>query len=230
MFRLFAGDRGDRATGRRRIVTVLVSIAIHTVIIAAVVVVPILYFTDQLPAPHEILSAFVQSAGPITPPPPPPPPPQAGATATPKAVPTTGRTPLPTVTPAAAEVPVTTGGVSGGVMGGVAGGTVGGIVDMSGGGEGPVRIGGQVKAPDLVHRVEPQYPLAARQARLEGIVVLEATVDTSGRVQSVHVLRGSAILNGAAIDAVKQWRYSPLVLNDAPTAFILTVTVNFKLQ
>lgn len=227
MFNLIAGDHG---TGRRRIVTVLVSLALHTVIVAVVVVVPILYFTDQLPTPHEVLSAFVPSAGPITPPPPPPPPPQAGATATPKAEPTTGRTPLPTVTPAAAEVPVTAGGVSGGVSGGVAGGTVGGIVDMSGGGEGPVRVGGQIKAPGLAHRVEPRYPPAAEQARLQGVVVLEATVDISGRVQTARVLSGLPLLNEAAIEAVKQWRYSPLVLNGTPTPFILTVTVNFRLQ
>jgi protein TonB len=94
----------------------------------------------------------------------------------------------------------------------------------------PVRVGGQIKTPDLVHRVEPRYPSIAQNAHVAGAVILEATVDTNGRVQSVHVLRGIPLLNEAAVDAVRQWQYSPLRLNGVPTPFILTVTVTFKLQ
>jgi protein TonB len=124
------------------------------------------------------------------------------------------------------------GGVPGGVEGGVPGGVVGGIV--GGLPEAPppkqmVRIGGNLVAPKLVQRVNPVYPPLAAQARLTAIVILEAEVDTHGRVQAVRVLRGQPIFDDAAVVAVKQWRYQPLLLNGTPTAFILTVTVVFNL-
>jgi protein TonB len=94
----------------------------------------------------------------------------------------------------------------------------------------PVRVGGEIKAPGLVHRVEPNYPTVAQSAHVEGVVILEATVDTSGRVQSVRVLRGIPLLDDSAAEAVKQWRYSPLMLNGTPRPFVLTVTVTFSLK
>jgi periplasmic protein TonB len=232
----------DRPSGNRRLLTVLVSVGLHIVIVGAVIVVPLLYFTDQLPTPHEVVSVFAASAPPAAPPPPPPPPPpEAAAPEAPKAEATTGQTPVPIEVPTgippvsapsgnAGSTGGVPGGVAGGIAGGVPGGTIGGLPDSSGNGQGAVRVGGQIKAPDLVHRVEPQYPPAAQQARVQGVVVLEATVDTGGYVQSAHVLRGSPLLNDAAINAVKQWRYSPLILNGTPTPFILTVTVNFRMQ
>jgi protein TonB len=93
-----------------------------------------------------------------------------------------------------------------------------------------VRIGGRLAPPKVVRRVEPVYPLLAVSARLSAIVILEAEVDERGRVRAVKVLRGHPLLDEASIEAVRQWRYQPLLLNGEPTAFILTVTVAFNLR
>ena len=93
-----------------------------------------------------------------------------------------------------------------------------------------VRIGGQIKQPKLLHQEKPHFPELAAQARLSAIVIMEALVDTQGRVKSVTVLRGAPLFDEAAIEAVKQWRYQPLLLNGVPTDFILTVTINFNLS
>jgi protein TonB len=74
------------------------------------------------------------------------------------------------------------------------------------------------------------YPDVAVHAKVTGAVILEATVDTEGKVESVRVLRSVGLLTNAAIEAVKQWRYSPLVLNGIPTPFVLTVTLTFSLR
>jgi protein TonB len=94
----------------------------------------------------------------------------------------------------------------------------------------PVRIGGALKAPALIHRVDPEYPQLAVMAQMEGLVILEALVDNSGQVESVKVLRRNGLLDEAAVAAVKQWRYSPLLLNGQPQPFILTVTLSFLLE
>jgi len=92
-----------------------------------------------------------------------------------------------------------------------------------------VRIGGELQAPALVERVEPEYPPIAIQAQVQGIVILEAVVGHNGRVEDVRVLRSIPLLDKAAITAVRQWRYSPLLLNGTPERFVLTVTVSFSL-
>ena len=94
----------------------------------------------------------------------------------------------------------------------------------------PVRVGGAISTPELLHRVEPVYPPGAVANRLEGTVVVEATVDDQGRVQSVKILRSLGPLDQAAIDAVMRWRYSPLRVNDAPAHFLVTVNVTFRLH
>ena len=94
----------------------------------------------------------------------------------------------------------------------------------------PVRIGGQIAPPTLLTRVEPIYPPFAISAHLEDIVILEATVNEAGVVQSVNVLRGHPLLNDAAVTAVKQWRYSPVLVDGQPVPFVLTVTVTFRLK
>jgi protein TonB len=93
----------------------------------------------------------------------------------------------------------------------------------------PIRIGGAVAAPALIHRVEPEYPVMAQTAQIEGVVILEATVNRDGRVEDLRVLRSHNLLEGAAREAVMQWRYEPLLLNGNPTPFVLTVTVSFGL-
>ena len=92
-----------------------------------------------------------------------------------------------------------------------------------------MRIGGAITAPALVKRVEPIYPDFAAQAKLAGLVILEATVGIDGHVEAVRVLRSAhRVLDGLAADALKQWEYSPLVINGSKSAFTLTVTFNFS--
>ncbi len=93
-----------------------------------------------------------------------------------------------------------------------------------------VRAIGDVRPPRLVKRIEPEYPGIAREARIEGIVILEATTDVYGRVSSVRVLRSIPLLDEAAVAAVRQWVYEPLMLNGRPRPVTFTVTVRFVLQ
>jgi protein TonB len=232
---------------RQRTKTLFASLAFHAVLVVLVVLVPILTY-DILPAPGEGTRAFFVAPPDVAPPPPPPPPPPAGVRAAAK----TPAVPAPSppsdakfvapfeipdaIRPAESlDIAGVPGGVPGGVEGGVPGGVLGGVV---GGLPTPtpppvpvrvVRVGGQLKAPALVHRVEPVYPELAIQARLSAIVIVEAWVDSQGRVKSVTVLRGAPLFDEPAVAAVKQWRYQPLLLNGVPTEFLLTATVKFHI-
>ncbi len=75
--------------------------------------------------------------------------------------------------------------------------------------------------------VAPIYPEIARAARVSGTVVVECTIDPSGRVVDARVITGHALLNESALDAVRQWRYEPTRLNRVPVAVLMTVTVRF---
>ena len=92
------------------------------------------------------------------------------------------------------------------------------------------RVGGEIKEPTKLKNVPPVYPDAAKQARVQGIVVLECTISPRGNVVDVKVLRGIPLLDQAAVDAVKQWIYTPTLLNNVPVPVIMTVTVTFKLS
>jgi len=93
------------------------------------------------------------------------------------------------------------------------------------------RPGGDVRAPVLLQRVEPGYPEAARRARLEGTVVLEAVITASGAVQEIRLLRSvNPLLDDAAERAVRQWRYRPATLNGRAVPVYLTVTVRFAID
>jgi protein TonB len=223
--------------------TLVISIALHTALVLAIAILPLLFY-DVLPS-QEALKAFFVAPLEVAPPPPPPPPPPAGARAIVRAAPRI-QTQAPQGFVAPIEVPNeikpeegldlgVEGGVAGGVEGGVPGGVVGGVV----GGlptEAPppparvVRIGGQIASPKLIRKVQPAYPDLAVQSRVSALVILEAEVDTRGHVKTVKVLRGHPLFDESAMEAVKQWRYQPLLLNGEPTGFILTVTVNFNLQ
>lgn len=89
---------------------------------------------------------------------------------------------------------------------------------------------GEVKPPRLVKRIEPAYPDIARLSQVQGVVILEATTDIYGRVVAVRVLRSIALLDAAAIDAVRQWVYEPLLINGRPRPVTFTVTVTFVLK
>jgi len=94
----------------------------------------------------------------------------------------------------------------------------------------PVRIGGAIKEPRKTRQVNPVYPKEAVAARIQGVVILECTISPEGKVVQVKTLRSVPMLEAAAVEAVKQWEYTPTLLNGAPVPVIMTVTVNFKLS
>ena len=96
--------------------------------------------------------------------------------------------------------------------------------------EAPIRAIGDIKPPTLIKQVEPKYPEIARQARVEGIVILEATTDVHGQVVNAKVLRSIPLLDQAAMDAVRQWIYEPKIINGKARSIIFTVTVRFTLK
>lgn len=229
----------------KRAQTLTVSVIAHAVLLGLAILVPILTY-NALPAPGEAVRAFFVAPPEAAPPPPPPPPPAPAARAAVRAAEApapppdaTFVAPIEMPTEVKPDIGLDLAGVEGGVPGGVEGGVPGGVLGGIVGGlptEAPpppvraVRVGGQIKAPKLVTAVQPSYPELAAQARLQATVIMEALVDTTGRVKSVQVLRGAPLFDEAAIAAVKQWRYLPLLLNGVPTEFILTVTVRFNLN
>jgi protein TonB len=94
----------------------------------------------------------------------------------------------------------------------------------------PIRTGGDVKPPQKIHHVAPVYPAIARSARVGGIVILETTIAEDGSVQDVRVIRSIPLLDAAAVDAVRQWRFTPSRLNGQPVRVLMTVTVSFTLN
>jgi TonB family protein len=93
----------------------------------------------------------------------------------------------------------------------------------------PVRVGGNIRPPTKTRHVNPAYPEIAMSARVQGVVILEAVIDEQGRVAEARVLRSIALLDQAALDAVRQWEFTPTLLNGAPVPIIMTVTVQFML-
>jgi protein TonB len=93
-----------------------------------------------------------------------------------------------------------------------------------------VRVGGNIKQPSKTKDVKPIYPPIAQSARVQGVVIIEATIGPDGRVQDAKVLRSIPLLDAAALEAVKQWVFTPTTLNGQPVPVIMTVTVNFTLQ
>lgn len=94
----------------------------------------------------------------------------------------------------------------------------------------PVRVGGTIRTPGKTKDVKPAYPDVAQSARVQGVVILEAIIDTDGTIANARVLRSIPLLDAAALGAVSQWRFTPTQLNGQPVAVIMTVTVNFTLQ
>lgn len=90
-----------------------------------------------------------------------------------------------------------------------------------------VRVGGQIRPPIRLNDVPPVYPAIAQSARVQGDVVIEATIDEEGKVADARVVKSVPLLDQAALDAVRQWQYRPSLLNGVPTAVVTTVTVKF---
>jgi protein TonB len=146
------------------------------------------------------------------------------------------------------EVPsapvVTAAGVVGGVPGGVAGGVPGGVLSdlLRSKGTAPVlastptpapkrtRVPARIAEANLVYDVAPEYPPEAGRERIEGIVVLMAVIGKDGTVRDVRVESGLPVLAQAAIEAVKQWRYRPYILNGEPIEIDSQITINFNLS
>jgi periplasmic protein TonB len=95
---------------------------------------------------------------------------------------------------------------------------------------GPKRIPSVIAVGMLIHKVVPEYPVIARNVRLEGTVVLQATISKTGTIENLHVVSGPPLLQQASIDAVKQWQYRPYLLNGEPVEMETTVNVDFKLN
>jgi periplasmic protein TonB len=239
----------NRMTGSSRLVDTLISLTVNLCLLVAPIFAG-LYFTDSLDL-KRFASTFL-----VAPPPPPPPPPAAAPLI--KAAPVhrvfenSGKLVAPTVMPKEIamikEAPIPdiegTGGVAGGVPGGVAGGSMGGVLGGVIGGttmpaapiapkekgpKAPVRVGGRVKEPRLILRVEPRYPPLAIQTHLQGTVIVDAIIDEHGDVVEVKVVSGQPLLIQSALDAVRRWKYEPTYLNDQPVPVQLNVTVSFKL-
>ena len=96
--------------------------------------------------------------------------------------------------------------------------------------DGAVRVGGAIGVPTKVHDVKPVYPAEAKEARVRGVVIIEARIETDGTVSTARVLRSIPLLNQAALDAVLQWRFTPTVVDGKAVPALMTVTVNFTLQ
>ena len=218
-------------------IPILVSSTIQGTALAVIALMSFVVASRELP-PVPDMFAFVADIPAVAPPPPPPPVQTARATQPtpppPNAFAAPTEAPLE-IQPEPVGAAIAEGGVPGGVEGGIVSGIVGSVPAVVEGPpppppplpQGPVRIGGQLSAPALVKRVEPIYPPIAQAAAIDGIVILDAIVDEHGRIQSLKVLRGHALLAKAAIAAVEQWEYEPLKLNGTPTPFELTVSLWF---
>jgi periplasmic protein TonB len=117
------------------------------------------------------------------------------------------------------------------VVGGVVGGVITDTAPPPPKEQAPLRVGGDVKAPTVISRVEPTYPEVARKARISGIVIVECIIDKNGVVRDVKVLKPLPFgLDQAAAAAVQKWRFRPGTLNGQPVDVIFNLTVNFKLN
>jgi periplasmic protein TonB len=244
---LLETNRGSR---RRRAWTTLFSLTVQCLLIGVLILVPLLY-TQVLPK-EQVVTLLV-----APPPPPPPPPPAAppthmkevrvasdivnGQLLTPSRIPNK----ILMTKEAEAPPPALPGGVVGGVPGGIPGGQLGGVIGgMLSSISRPVavpklykpvavpqrvRVSQGVTRGLLIRQVQPTYPVLAREARIQGQVVLTAIIAKDGTIQKLQVVSGHPMLVPAAINAVKQWRYKPYLLNGQPAEVVTTITVNFSL-
>jgi periplasmic protein TonB len=236
-------ESGGRLRTKRGLTTTL-SFGFQVVLVGILVLIPLL-FTEALPKTQ--LMTFLVAP----PPPPPPPPPPAAVVKVVKQVQTdivNGQLRTPTKIPEKIQMikedeappPVMSasgvvGGVPGGVPGGQMGGVIGGIISSA-----PivpkvatpqrVRVSQGVTAGLLLRKIQPAYPPLARQARIQGPVVLQAEIGKDGSIQNLRLISGHPMLAPAAIEAIKQWKYKPYILNGEPVEVETTITFNFTLS
>jgi periplasmic protein TonB len=235
---------------KRKFFATTTSFILNILALGLLLAVPLM-FTETLPKAQ--LLTFLTA-----PPPPPPPPPAAAAVQRivhqiQTDVLSTGQLRTPTRIPQKVqmikedEAPppmAATGGVVGGVPGGIPGGQLGGVIGgivsatsslaavpkFSPTTPQRVRISQGITKGLLIHRVEPPYPTLARQARVQGEVVLKAIISTNGEIQDLQLVSGHPMLVPAAIAAVREWRYKPYLLNGQPVEVETTITVIFQLS
>jgi protein TonB len=218
---------------------VILSTIVQVAVLVVLILIPLIY-TQALP--KAMMSTLL-----VAPPPPPPPPPppaevpkvikpvarliQQGKLMQPRAI------PKEVAVFKEAELPPEPPVTGGGVLGGMDQGLLGGL------GAGPaiaapppppkqtqrIKLGGQVVAAKLLAQPQPVYPPLARQARIQGNVVLHAIIDKDGRVGELQVISGHPLLVQSALEAVKNWRYQPTQLNGDPVEVDTTITVSFVL-
>ena len=238
-------ESGGRIRSKRKAWTTALSFVIQVFIIGVMILIPLIY-TEALP--KQQLMTFL-----VAPPPPPPPPPPPAAMPI-KAVKVVqsdlmnGQLRTPTKIPEkvamikeeeqppmSASMGGVVGGVPGGVPGGQMGGVIGGIISST-----PVampkvatpqrvRVSSGVQAGNLINKVQPVYPPIAKNARIQGQVLLQAVISKTGVVENLHAVSGHPMLIPAAVEAVKQWRYKPYFLNGEPVEVETTIQVNFTL-
>ena len=218
------------------------SFILEAVIVIVLILIPLM-FTEALPK-GQLMTFLV-----APPPPPPPPPPPAAAVKVVKVETDIVNNQLRTPTKIPQKVQIlkedeapppstgVVGGVPGGVPGGQMGGVIGGIISST-----PVavpkmatptriRVSQGVTAGMKIHDVTPQYPQMAKIARVQGPVVLAAVIGKDGAIRNLRVVStASPLLNQSALDAVKQWKYRPYILNGEPVEVDTTITVNFTLS
>jgi periplasmic protein TonB len=218
------------------------SFVLEAVIVIVLILIPLM-FTEALPK-GQLMTFLV-----APPPPPPPPPPPAAAVKVVKVETDIVNNQLRTPTKIPQKIQIikedeapppstgVVGGVPGGVPGGQMGGVIGGIISST-----PVavpkmatptriRVSQGVTAGMKIHDVTPQYPQMAKIARVQGPVVLAAVIGKDGAIQNLRVVStASPLLNQSALDAVKQWKYRPYILNGEPVEVDTTITVNFTLS
>ncbi len=235
-----SGGRLKTKRGR----TSAVAFLLEVMIIGVMVLIPLI-FTEALPK-GQMMFLLV-----APPPPPPPPPPAAAPVHVVKQIQSdiiNGELRTPTKIPkkilenlkedeAPPQMAVTgvVGGVPGGVPGGSMGGVIGSVLSST-----PVavpkiatpqrvRVSSGVSTGLLIRKVPPSYPPLARQARIQGVVVLQAQISKEGNIQNLQLISGHPMLAPAAIEAVKQWKYKPYLLNGEPVEVDTQVQVNFTL-
>jgi protein TonB len=219
--------------------SVPISIALHLAALLVFVVIP-LTANMILPDPASNLPEYMRTA-PMPPPPPVTPAPSrptpaapaqaSDPTLAPRAAPDTieaETTPPGTVTDPSAIPSI--GGVSNGLGSVISGAPVAVQAPEPPRPSGPVRVADLPVTPRKLNDVRPFYPDIARAARKEGTVILEAVLDTTGRVTQLRVIKSEPLLDQAAVDAVKQWRYTPSLYGGRPVSVLMTITVRFMLQ
>jgi protein TonB len=221
--------RPSISIGNRKSYTVPVSLLSHSLIIAMFVVLPILaapYMPQVLDTED---TAYLIDV--LPPPPPPPAPPRTDVRPSdkPGAAPTVAPTGIRDEPEIIIDTPADRSGV-------LLGGTVDTVlppppvVAKPAPPQEPVRIGSTIRQPLKIRNVDPVYPPIAQAARVQGLVIIEATLSPDGRISNARILRSIPLLDQAALEAVRQWEYTPTLLNGVPVPVIMTITVMFTLS